>query len=149
MFKQSLLIAFFALFATGLFAQSLTSPAGRWATIDDETGERKSIIEITESNGTFSGSIAEILTNNKDAVCEKCTGKQKGKPMLGLQIIKGLKAEDDYWSGGTILDPQKGAEYKLSVWYEDKNPDVLYVRGKHWTGLYRTQTWKRAGQSGK
>ena len=118
------------------------SPVGRWATTDDETGEKKSIIEIYEKGGKFRGRIAEILTDNKDAVCDKCTGKDKGAPMLGLVIIDGLEAEEDYWAGGTILDPQKGAEYRLSVWYED-DPDVLYIRGKHWTGLYRTQTWKR------
>ncbi len=128
-------------FATGLQAQTDT-PIGRWATIDDESGEKRSVIEIYERDGKYFGKIADILTDNKDAVCEECSGKDKGKPMLGLVIIKDLEKDDDYWSGGTILDPQKGAEYKLSVWYED-SPDKLYIRGKHWTGLYRTQTWER------
>ena len=143
MFRNLLLPFFLLLLSVGLSAQSLSSPVGRWVTTDDETGEKKSVIEITDDANGIQGKIAAILTKNKDAKCEKCTGKQKNQPMLGLVIIKGLKADDDYWSGGTILDPQKGAEYKLSVWYEDDNPDVLYVRGKHWTGLYRTQTWTR------
>lgn len=141
MIGRLLLTSLLFLASFGLFAQT-SSPVGRWANIDEDTGEKNSIIEIYQNGDSYDGKIAEILTNNKDAVCTECSGKLKGKPMLGLQIISGLKAEDDYWSGGTILDPKKGAEYKLSAWYED-DPDVLFIRGKHWTGIFRTQTWQR------
>ena len=122
--------------------QAQDAPTGRWETIDDETGEAKSVIEIYERDGKYDGKIAEILTGNTDAVCTECTGKQKGAPMLGMVIIKGLTRGDDEWNGGTILDPQKGAEYRLSAWFEG-NPNELYIRGKHWTGIYRTQIWRR------
>ena len=118
------------------------SPVGRYATIDDDTGEKRSIVEIYEQNGKFYGRIAEILTDNKDALCTECTGKNKDKPILGMVIIKDLVKDDGEWNSGTILDPQKGAEYRLVVWFED-NPDEIFIRGKHWTGLYRTQTWQR------
>ena len=29
------------------------------------------------------------------------------------------------------------------MWLEEGEPNTLYVRGKHWTGLYRTQEWQR------
>ena len=45
---------------------------------------------------------------------------------------------------GKIYDPESDTEYRLVMWIEE-DPNVLYVRGKHWTGLYRTQTWKRKG----
>ena len=139
-----LLCSFLFLLGTGVRAQSsLNSPLGMWQTLDDETGEVKSVIEIYEQNGKYYGRVAKILTGNDDAICTECTGKQKDKPMLGLVIIEGLSKEDDYWAGGTILDPQKGSTYKLSAWYEDKNPDRLFIRGKHWTGIFRTQTWRR------
>lgn len=141
--KNFLVVLVFALIGTAVNAQSVSSPVGRWKTVDDETGETKSIIEIYEQDGKFTGKIAEILTDQKDALCTKCKGDQKNKPFLGLVIIKGLVPEDDYWGGGSILDPQKGTEYRLSVWYEGNNANQLFVRGKHWTGLFRTQTWKR------
>ncbi|CAH0999280.1 hypothetical protein LEM8419_00578 [Neolewinella maritima] len=121
------------------------SPAGRWKTLDEDTGEAKSIIEIYVKGRTFDGRIAEILTGNTTAVCTECDGKLKGAPILGMQIIDGLEPDDEdmVWAGGTIFDPQKGASYKLVVWFEPDEPDVLYVRGKHWTGLYRTQRWVR------
>lgn len=132
-----------AVLSFGLGAQSTASPEGRWYTFDDETGERKSVVEIYRADGKFHGKVAEILTDKKDAVCSKCDGERKNQPVLGMVIIEDLEPEDDYWSGGSILDPNKGSTYKLSAWYEG-DADVLYIRGKHWTGLYRTQTWKRA-----
>lgn len=124
----------------------LDSPVGRWKTVDDETGETKSVVEIYSKRGVYYGKIAEILSENKAAVCELCEGSKKNKPILGLEIIEGLEKNDNEtttWDGGMILDPRKGASYRLSVWYEDSDPNVLYVRGKHWTGLYRTQEWTR------
>lgn len=140
------LLHFFACFLlmTPSFAQSTDSPVGKWKTIDDATGETKSIIEIVEADGVFSGFVAEILTDRKDAICTKCTGDLKDRPVLGMTIITGLKAKGDFWKYGSILDPESGKTYKLSIWYENDDPNKLYIRGKHWTGLYRTQTWIRA-----
>lgn len=130
---------------SGLSAQNDT-PEGRWTTIDEETGSPKSIVEIYAKSGAYYGKVAKILTGNTTAVCDACEGAKKNKPILGMVIVEGLQPNDDAageWEGGTILDPQKGATYRLSVWYEDGNSDVLYVRGRHWTGLYRTQKWIR------
>ena len=126
---------------TALSAQTDT-PVGDWKTIDDNTGETKSIVSIYEQDGKYFGRIKEILTANKDALCTECSGKQKNQPIKGLIIIKNLEKDGDEWNGGTILDPQKGSEYRLVAWYEE-DPNKLYIRGKHWTGLYRTQTWIR------
>jgi uncharacterized protein (DUF2147 family) len=133
-----------ALFATTLlFGQSTDSPTGRWITVDDETGEGKSVVEISSIGSSFEGKIVAILMENKTAKCTKCSGEQKNEPIEGLTIISGLTADDNYWANGTILDPSKGKTYGLSIWYENNDPTILYVRGKHWTGVYRTQTWKR------
>lgn len=143
MAKHYFLFPLFILAAfTGLGAQSTDSPEGRWKTIDDETGEASSIVEIYEQDGAYFGRIAEILTDRRDALCEKCDGKRKNQPILGMVIIEDLKASGDYWKGGTIFDPQRVSTYKFSVWYEG-DPNTLFIRGKHWTGLYRTQQWLR------
>ncbi|HUH26282.1 MAG TPA: DUF2147 domain-containing protein [Flavobacterium sp.] len=72
-------------------AQSVT---GKWKTIDDQTGKPKSIVEITEKDGKIYGKVIEILTDKKEAKCDKCPGADKGKPVKGLTIIKGLKKTD-------------------------------------------------------
>jgi uncharacterized protein (DUF2147 family) len=143
MAKRYTFLLFIAVLTFGLSAQSTDTPTGRWQTLDDETGETNSVIEIYEQDGKFFGRIVEILTDNKDALCTKCSGAKKNQPIKGLVIIENLEKSGDYWKGGTILDPKKGADYKLSIWYENKDSDTLFIRGKHWTGIYRTQSWTR------
>lgn len=120
-------------------AQSVT---GKWKTIDDETGKPKSIVEITEKDGKIYGKIIEILSDKKDAKCDKCPGSDKGKPIKGLTIIKGLKKDGNEWSSGKILDPVSGKEYKCVI--KLNGSSKLDVRG--YLGIQalgRTQTWVR------
>ncbi len=124
-------------------AVAQTSPVGTWKTVDDKTGEAKSHIEIYEKDGKLYGKITKLLQRSQDTVCEKCSGKKKNKPLVGMIVIDNLEAYKDYWQGGTILDPESGNEYGCSIWFEKDNTKELKVRGKHWTGLYRTQTWYR------
>ena len=97
-----------------LAALAQTSPAGRWKTIDDETGKVKSIVEITEGSNGFSGKVVEVLhsTRGPNPTCDKCKGANKDKPVEGMTILWNLKPGGDGWEGGTILDPANGKTYK-------------------------------------
>jgi uncharacterized protein (DUF2147 family) len=139
-FTWSTLLFTFGL-ASAVWAQP--SPEGIWKTVDDETGESKSHVEIYQKGGKYYGKIVKLLQSPEDTLCDECKGDKKNKPVLGLVIIEDLEPHKDYWKSGTILDPENGNEYRCSVWYEDGNREELQVRGKHWTGLYRTQTWYR------
>lgn len=120
-------------------AQSIT---GKWKTIDDETGKPKSIVEITEKNGVYYGKVIEILSEKKDAKCDKCPGERNGKPIKGLSIINGMKKDGSEFSGGKILDPVSGKEYKCIIKLNGANK--LDVRGYVGiSALGRTQTWTR------
>jgi uncharacterized protein (DUF2147 family) len=116
---------------------------GKWKTIDDETGQAKSIVEIYEQNGKIYGKIVEILNPaKKESKCDKCSGSDKGKPINGLVIIKGLTKDGDEYTDGDILDPQKGKLYSCTIKLDGK--DKLSVRG--YVGismLGRSQTWHR------
>ncbi len=138
------IVFFLFLFSATLLAQT-ASPIGRWKTLNEDTGEARSIIRIYERDGQLFGDIAEILGKGADAgaKCTKCEGPDRNRPILGLTIIRNLSRDGDEWNGGTVFDPEKGASYRLSIWLEPDAPNVLYVRGKHWTGLYRTQQWVR------
>ena len=133
-----LIVIFFA--AINVNAQSF---AGIWKTIDDKTSEAKSHVEIYEQDGKLYGKLVKLLTTDPGKLCDKCTGGKKNKPLMGLVIVEGLKKVKDYWGKGTIMDPENGKEYGCSIWFESGKPDELKVRGKHWTGIYRTQTWYR------
>ncbi len=126
-------------FSQLLFAQ--VSPVGVWKTIDDKTGNPKSHIEIYEKEGKYFGKIAQLLERPADTICEKCPGSKKNKPLLGMVIVEDLAFSKGYWRNGSILDPENGSSYSCSIWFEKGKSDELQVRGKHWTGIYRTQTW--------
>lgn len=121
------------------------TPVGLWKTIDDETGEAKSLIRITESNGTLSGVIEKILPpGDPQATCEACKGSLKDKPVLGMQILTGMKPGKDGYEGGTIMDPNNGKTYKCLLWLDPENTARLNVRGYIGVSLFgRSQVWLR------
>jgi uncharacterized protein (DUF2147 family) len=117
---------------------------GRWKTLDDKTGEAKSIIEISEKNGEFFGQIVELLleAGQKDPVCEKCdpSDPRHRKKIKGMEILRNLRKEGNEYNEGTILDPEIGKIYRCKAWLEQGD---LKIRG-YWGPFYRTQTWKKA-----
>ncbi len=144
MYTKSIFLSLALVFSslTGLLAQS---PVGIWKTVDDATGEAKSHIEIYEEGGKMYGKVIKFLRAGVDPeqVCDNCKGSKKNQKIMGMVIVDGLVAYKEYWKDGTILDPENGKEYGCSIWFDDGKTDELSVRGKHWTGLYRTQTWYR------
>jgi uncharacterized protein (DUF2147 family) len=140
MLKKGIIIIFVFF---GLFSLSAQSILGKWKTIDDETGEEKSIVDIYEHEGKIYGIIIELLsTKNKNALCKKCEGDKKDKPILTMIIIDGLTKEDDVYEGGTILDPGSGKTYKCRLKLDEDDKDKLQVRG-YVAFFYKTQYWKR------
>jgi len=116
---------------------------GKWKTIDDETGEAKSIVEIYEQDGKVYGKILEILNpEKKEALCTKCEDNEKNKPILGLVIIKDMQEDGEYYKKGTIFDPQRGKKYKCRIKIHNGDPNLLQVRG-YLGFIYATQYWER------
>ena len=127
-------------------AQS-TSPVGLWKTIDDETGKEKSYVRITETGGVLSGKIEKLIDPSQpNPKCDKCTDDRKDAPVVGLNIIRNVKKDEDrsdLWEGGDILDPNNGKVYKVRLSPQDGGKK-LTVRG--YIGvpmLGRSQTWVR------
>ena len=116
---------------------------GKWKTIDDETGKEKGIVEIYEHKGKTYGKIIEIFEQSKKHLkCEKCECDDHNKPILGLNIIKGLKKNGDVYDGGKIIDPKNGKSYHCKITLDGR--DKLTVRGYIGISLFgRSQTWIR------
>ena len=126
-----------------LAAVAQSGPEGRWKTIDDDTGNAKSIVEISRAaDGTLQGTVVEILQSDKgpNPVCDKCSGERKDQPIQGMTILWGLTPKDDDWAGGTILDPANGRSYRAKM--ELHADDRLGVSGCV-TFICREQIWQR------
>lgn len=135
----------FAAALAGGAALAQATPVGLWRNIDDKTGEPKAEIRIADSGGVLNGQIEKRLGKDAkpDAVCDECKDDRKGKPILGLEIIRGAKKVEgkDLWEGGKILDPENGREYTLRLTPADGGRK-LDVRGS-FGPFGRTQTWVR------
>ncbi len=136
-----------ALVATVGTVSAQSTPVGVWKTIDDKTKTERAQIRVVETGGVYSGKIEKLLAADakQDAVCDKCTDDRKDKPMIGLEVIRGVKRADaeNTWEGGTILDAAEGKIYKVRIQTADGGKK-LEVRG--YVGmpmLGRTQTWIR------
>jgi uncharacterized protein (DUF2147 family) len=142
--RKSLAIAALAFCsATATLAQM--TPVGTWHTTDEKTKELKSEVQITEAGGVLTGKVTKLLRKEarQDAVCDECTDDRKGKPVLGLEIIRGAKKVDgkDVWEHGKIMDPENGKSYALKM-TPIEGGRKLEVRGS--IGPFgRTQTWVR------
>ena len=143
--KKLLITLALAAAAGSVLAQA--TPVGLWKTIDDETKAEKSLVRITETAGTFSAKVEKVFDATKqDARCEKCSDDRKDQPVLGMTIVKGVRANLDdkaLWDGGEILDPNNGKTYKVRMKPVDGGKR-LEVRGYIGAPLLgRTQTWVR------
>ena len=128
------------------FAQM--TPVGSWHSIDDKTGEAKAEIQIVEKDGVLSGRVVKSLRNDPNAkkTCDDCKDDRKGKEIIGMEIIRGVKPDasgENLWAnGGKILDPENGKEYTVKM-VPQEGGKKLQVRG-YIGPFYRTQNWQRA-----
>ena len=96
-----------------------------WQTYDE--GQPKGVVKITESNGVLTGKLIEGST-------------AKAKQYVGTTVIRGLKADGGgKYSGGTITDPEKGKDYRMTA---NLSGSTLKLKG--YIGPFsRSQTWKK------
>ena len=117
---------------------------GKWKTIDDETNEPRSIVEVFEKNGKVYGKIVKLLRSpgeDPDPVCKDCDEEDDryNRKIIGMEILRDMEKADEAYEDGNILDPKNGKVYRCRIWLEGED---LKVRG-YWGPFYRTQTWHR------
>src|SRR5262249_58584808 len=83
--------------------------------VDEKSGQPESWFKITERNGVYQGNIVKIFFKpgeDKHWACDKCEGDERGKPVLGLALIKGMQRNGLAYEHGTIMDPRDGSVYR-------------------------------------
>ncbi|HEX8060863.1 MAG TPA: DUF2147 domain-containing protein [Cyclobacteriaceae bacterium] len=135
----------FLLFAVSITVAQAQDVIGKWKTIDDETGDERSIVDVYEKNGKVYGKVVKLFRvpgEDPDPVCTGCDDSDDrfNKKIIGMEILRDMEKSGDEYSGGNILDPKNGRVYRCSIWVEGNE---LKVRG-YWGPFYRTQTWLRA-----
>lgn len=140
-------------FFTGLVIASTAALAqdisGTWQQIDDKTGSPKAVIEIRkESNNTFTGKIVKITPRpgyTPRERCNNCPAPYTNQPILGMEILKGLKQVEDTssYEKGRVIDPLSGKFYdaKMKLNASGKRLSLRAYMGV--SALGRNQTWLR------
>lgn len=132
-----------AVLLAGGIAWAQPSPVGLWQVYDDTTKQPESLVRISETGGVLTGQVEKLLDPAAQAAkCDKCSDERKGQPVLGMTILRNVKAKGDgTWDGGEILDPDDGKTYRVRLRPFDGGKK-LEVRG--FIGVfYRNQQWQR------
>ena len=133
--------------ATGLPVRAAEpTAAGLWEQVDDNSGKPESWFKIEERNGVYEGTLVKIFFKpgeDPNWVCDQCQGADKGRPVQGLTLIRGMQRNGYSYENGTIMDPRDGSIYRALM---KLSPDgqKLEVRGYLGISLFgRTQVWNR------
>ncbi len=135
-----------AAFSGSALAQDLT---GTWQSIDDKTGSPKAVIEIRkEDNGTYTGKIVKITPRpgyTPQKTCNDCPAPYKNQPILGMEILKGLKYVDGTgnYEKGHVIDPLAGKVYNAKVKLNATGKRLTLRAYMGVSTLGRNQTWLR------
>lgn len=138
--KRNFFLVIAMFFAATTFAQ--TPILGEWITVDDNSGEHKSVVRIYQAdNGKYYGDIIELY-GDPNAVCVECEGADHNHPIVGLTIIRDMQLVGEELKNGKVLDPDNGKLYYAKVYLKDGK---LVLRGSlDKAGLLgRSQTWLR------
>lgn len=115
---------------------------GEWVTVDDASGEKKSVVNIYQAdNGMYYGQIVTLF-EDPNALCTECKDADHNQPIVGLTIVRDMQLVDGELRGGKVLDPENGKLYYAKIYLEKGN---LILRGSlDKRGLLgRSQTWIR------
>ncbi|HEX7874360.1 MAG TPA: DUF2147 domain-containing protein [Sphingobium sp.] len=112
---------------------------GRW-----RTEVRHGVVEIARCGPSICGKLIDsdglktnpnlLDTNNKDAA-------QRGRKLMGVQMLQGFTWKGGAWQGGTIYNGEDGGTYKATVTPITHNQ--LKLKGCIVWPLCKTQTWTR------
>ena len=93
--KQFVILSFLILACIVLSAQS--EILGKWKTFDENSGKARAVIEIYQSGDSYASKVIQTFPEpgkDSDPICEKCPGEDKGKKIIGLEIIKDMGYDD-------------------------------------------------------
>ena len=134
-----------ALLCSSAIAQDIT---GTWRYMDDKTGEAKGLVKIEQqADGTYAGTALKatpLAGYTPKELCSNCPAPYTNKPIIGMQVITGLKSSDQTnYTNGKIIDPVSGRIYQLKGKL-NANGKKLFLRGYFGvSAVGRNQTWLR------
>lgn len=146
--SRPILVGAILIVAAAAFPVCAADPTatGLWEQVDENSGQPESWFRIEERNGVYEGKIVKIFFKpgeDPNWVCDQCQAADKGRPVQGLTLIRGMQRNGPSYENGTIMDPRDGKVYRALM---RLSPDgqKLEVRGYLGISLFgRSQVWNR------
>ena len=105
-----------AICAVPMFAMAEPAPIeGRWVTFDNDTKQKRAVIEIVRDGRRATGRIVELFLSpgeDPDPVCDSCQGADHDQRIRGLAVLAVESDGDGPSYRGTVLDPEEGRNYR-------------------------------------
>ena len=121
--------------------QAEPSPVGLWRTFDLK-GHERSVLKFYLVNHELRADVEKSLLYMGD-YCNKCSGKNKNKPYIGMTIIHNLTAKDHKWVNGFILDTDSGNTYRCEITLSDDGKYMYFHAYKGIPLFGKTIRWTR------
>lgn len=121
------------------------SPIGKWKTLDDETGRAMTVVEMYRAqDGTLAAKIVENIA--APPTCTKCSGADKGRSIIGMNVLWGLQPIDGGYGNGQGFKPSSGDQFRARSVRLIEGGNKLEVTGckRVLVEICRTATWVRA-----
>lgn len=118
--------------------------AGLWQTFDDG-GKPTGYVRISEDHGVYTGVIEKGLpSDTEEKYCTECKDDRKNQKLIGMTIMKSVRAAGDHFEGPEILEPFSGNTYRVKLTPQESGKK-LEVHGYIGLSIFgRTQLWERA-----
>lgn len=127
LYRQVILFLFVTCFSSSLYAHysASQSPVGYWKTLDNETGQPKTIIQIWKTGDQqLAGKVVKIFN-------------QQQHPMNG-KVVLGLHGQENQWHQGELVDINNGQTYPCSVQLSENGKKLNVTQG-----FFYKQIWER------
>ena len=148
-------------FRTLVFLFGLSSPfaaiatptdplIGTWKVVDERTGSYLSDIVIRRNSKTeqYSAVIVKMYPLGKEAIptlCTLCSGTLKNQPIIGMEVLTGLKmlSPNEEFGLGIWVNPYDGYKYNLNARLS-KTGKMLNINTKNPSNnTFRNMSWIR------
>lgn len=152
MYARQLMVAaaLLSLIAAGPAQSADPTAVGLWQATEQETGQPSGWFLFRDHDGVFEGTIVRMFLKpgeSPNIACDQCKDDRRGKPWLGLDIVRGMRREGLSYKDGTILDPRNGNVYN-AVMTLKPDGQTLVVRGYLGISLFgQDRYWTRLPDS--
>lgn len=121
----------------------LASPVGLWEPLDS-SGKSLGLIRIFEVNGLYYGRIEPSSpTDDRTALCTRCTGDRHNQPIIGLVLMRHLRPENGEYVDGDILDPDTGYIWGCRLRLTNGGHQLVMRGFLGFSLLGHSQIWRR------